>query len=383
VNGLKELGTAGVLSFQHMIGSLPTYNYNMGQFDRFDGISGETMKETILKENDTCFACSVRCKRVVETEWQGNAILGRSGGPEYETLGTFGSYCGISSIHAVAYANQLCNEYGLDTIGTGATIAWVMECFENKLLSEGEIGFPAPFGDEAAMIRLVEMIARREGFGDILAEGSRKAAGRLGKGQEFLITSKGAEAPAHMPQAKRTLGLIYAVNPFGADHQSHEHDPAIEEGASDLCMKRLGELGFTHTLAPKSMDREKIDFALKTQIFYSFLDSACLCQFVWGPAWHLFGPADAVELIRAVTGWNDFSLDELMAIGKKRLTMMRQFNAREGLSRDQDTLPEKFFKPLQGTGPSAGVAVDRQELETWKDVYYELLGWDVKTGLPV
>ncbi len=155
-------------------------------------------------------------------------------------------------------ANQICNDQGLDTIGTGATIAWLMECFEKGLLTEKEIGFPAPFGDADAMIRLTDAIAARIGIGDILANGSQRAARALGKGEELLITVKGAEAPAHMPQAKRSLALIYAVNPFGADHQSSEHDPMIEEGASDLYMNRLKLLGFDHTLVPRSLDAEKV-----------------------------------------------------------------------------------------------------------------------------
>ncbi len=382
MSGLRTHGTAGVLGIQHAIGTLPTYNWNAGQFEFFEEIMGETMTDTILKERDTCYACAVHCKRVVETEWNGHAVQPRYGGPEYETCGTFGSYCGIHDLKAVAYANQLCNDYGLDTIGTGATIAWAMECFENGVLTEEEIGFPAHFGDAAAMVRLVEMIGNREGFGDVLAEGSRRAAEMLGKGAEYLVTCKGNEAPAHMPQAKRSLGLIYAVNPFGADHQSSEHDPMIEDGAADLYMERLGLLGFDHTLPQYSLGPDKVHFALKGQQFYSFLDSAALCQFEWGPAWCLFGPQETVELMQAVTGWDDFDLDELMAVGERRLNMMRLFNARQGLDRRHDRLPPKFFKPLTGTGPTAGVALSLDEIEQAKDEYYRLAGWDAATGNP-
>ncbi|MEK7787980.1 MAG: aldehyde ferredoxin oxidoreductase C-terminal domain-containing protein, partial [Chloroflexota bacterium] len=341
VLGLKLHGTASVLSFQNSIGTLPTYNYNAGQFEGFEPISGEVMTETILKERDTCYACTVNCKRVVETEFNGRKVEPRSGGPEYETLSTFGSYCGVSDLHAVSYANKVCNEYGLDTIGAGATVAWAMECYENGVLTEAEVGFPLKFGDAEAMVRATEMMAKREGFGDVLAEGSRKAADRLGKGHDYLITVKGSEAPAHMPQAKRSLGLIYAVLPFGADHQSSEHDPMIEEGASDLYLSRLKMLGFDHTLAPRSFDDEKVRFAMKTQHFYSFLDSADLCQFVWGPAWTLYGPQESVEIVRNVTGWSDFSLDELMSVGERRLNMLRAFTAREGIDRKADKLPKK------------------------------------------
>ncbi len=382
VLGLRDFGTASVLSSQHATGTLPTYNYNAGQFEYFEDISGETMTDTILKERDTCYACTVHCKRVVETEWNGQAVERRYGGPEYETLSTFGSYCGVHDLSAIAYVNKLCNDYGLDTIGTGATVAWTLECYENGTLSDREIGFPARFGDAEAVVRLTELIARREGIGDVLAHGSRRAADLLGKGHEFLITVKGAEAPAHMPHAKRSLGLIYAVNPFGADHQSSEHDPMIEEGASDLYMQRNKLLGFEHTLPPRSLGPEKVRYALKTQHFYSFLDSADLCQFVFGPAWTLYGPAETVDFVRAVTGWQDFSLDELLEVGERRLNMLRVFNARLGLDRQADQLPRKFFKALTGKGPTAGVALSHEEIEQAKDEYYRLSGWHVPTGNP-
>jgi len=342
----------------------------------------EVMTETILVDRDTCYACTVRCKRVVETEYMGKAVEPKHGGPEYETLSTFGSYCGVKDLQAVSYANKLCNEYGLDTIGAGATVAWAMECYENGVLTEAEVGFPLKFGDAEAMVRATEMLAKREGFGNVLAEGSRKAADRLEKGHDYLITVKGAEAPAHMPQAKRSLGLIYAVNAFGADHQSSEHDPMVEDGAADLYMGRLKQIGVEHTIAPRSLGEDKVRFALQTQRFYSALDSADLCQFVWGPAWTLYGPAETVEMIKAVTGWEDFTLEEMMTVGERRLNMMRVFNAREGLTRAEDKLPKKFFKALAGTGPTADVALSQDELTQAQDMYYELSGWDAASGNP-
>ena len=382
VIGLRNHGTESVLEAQHAAGTLPTFNYNAGQFDGYEAISGETMTATILKERDTCYACAVRCKRVVETEWRGRPVEPRHGGPEYETAAVFGSYCGVDDLPAISLANKICNEHGLDTIGTGATVAWAMECFEKGLLTEAEIGFPAPFGDAAAMVRLTEMLATRQGIGDTLANGSRRAADLLGKGHDLLITVKGAEAPAHMPQAKRSLGVVYAVNPFGADHQSSEHDPMIEEGASDLYLGRLKLLGFDSPLELDSLGPDKVRFALKTQQFYSFLDTASLCQFVWGPAWSLYGPQETVDFVRAVTGWADFDVDELMEIGERRLNMMRAFNAREGMGRREDRLPDKFFRPLTGTGPTAGVALDRAAIEGALDEYYRLAGWDGSTGNP-
>ena len=380
--GLKEHGTASVLSFQNATGTLPTRNYNEGQFEDFEPISGEVMTETILRDRDTCYACTVHCKRVVETTWRGQPVERKHGGPEYETLSTFGSYCGVKDLDAISYVNKICNEYGLDTIGTGATVAWAMECYEQGLLTEAEVGYPLPFGDADAMVRITEQLARREGLGNVLAEGSRLAADRLEKGHDNLITVKGSEAPAHMPQAKRSLGLIYAVNSFGADHQSSEHDPMVEDGAADLYMGRLKQIGVEHTIAPRSLGEDKVRFALQSQRFYSFLDSADLCQFVWGPAWTLYGPAETVELVKAITGWNDYSMDELMTVGERRLNLLRMFNAREGLTRQDDKLPKKFFKALQGAGPTAQVTLSQAELTEAQDLYYELSGWDKATGNP-
>jgi aldehyde:ferredoxin oxidoreductase len=380
--GLQEYGTAGVVAAQHFSGTLPTFNYTAGQFEHFERLQGETMADTILKANDTCYACAVRCKRVVEAEWAGRRVDPRCGGPEYETIATFGSYCGVKELEAVSLANQICNEHGLDTIGTGATVAWVMECYEKGLLTEQAIGLPAPFGDADAMIRLTDAIATRTGIGDILANGSQRAARALGKGEELLIAVKGAEAPAHMPQAKRSLALIYAVNPFGADHQSSEHDPMIEEGASDLYLNRLKLLGFDHALMPRSLDAEKVRYALKGQRFYSFLDTAALCQFVWGPAWTLYGPQETVDFVRSATGWEDFTLDELLEIGERRLNMLRAFNARLGIGRAADRLPQKFFQPLTGGGPTDGVALTHEEVEGALQEYYAQAGWDQATGFP-
>jgi aldehyde:ferredoxin oxidoreductase len=375
MQGLKLYGTASVLNYQNATGTLPTFNYNAGQFENAEKISGETMADTILKDRDTCYACTVHCKRVVETQYAGRAVEPRYGGPEYETLSTFGSYCGIDDLPAVALANQLCNQYGVDTIACGATIAWAMECFAQGVLSEAEIGFPLRFGDADAMLRALEMLLRREGFGDVLAEGSAGAARRLGKGEEFLITVKGGEAPAHMPQAKRSLGLIYAVNPFGADHQSSEHDPMIEEGAADLYRARTAEIGFTEMLPPYSLSPEKVRFALVSEWFYSFLDSATLCQFVFGPAWTLYGPEQTAAAVRAITGWEDFTVDELLRVGERRLNLLRAFNAREGFGRKDDKLPKKFFQALQGGGPTGGVALSAGQIDGAIDEYYRLAGW--------
>jgi len=381
--GLAQYGTASVVMFQNAIGSLPTFNYNQGQFAGAEPISGEVMYDTILKDRDTCHACIVRCKRVVqvtEGRYKADPLYG---GPEYETLSTFGSYCGVSDLAAIAEANQICNQYGVDTISAGATIAFAMECYEKGIIgSQHTGGLELRFGDADAMLEALRLMVNNQGpLGQALAQGSARAARLWGKAAEdCLITVKNQEAPAHMPQAKRSLALIYAVNPFGADHQSSEHDPYYEEGVADLNLHRLYELDLKNPTPAYSLGAEKVRFATYTQIFYSLLDTLELCQFVWGPAWTLYGPSETVEMVRAVTGWR-VSLYELMKVGQRRLNLLRVFNAREGFTRKDDRLPKKFFQPLQGEGPTAGVALDPAEIEAALDLYYQLNGW-TSDGVP-
>jgi aldehyde:ferredoxin oxidoreductase len=381
--GLAAEGTATVVLFQNTTGTLPTRNYNEGQFEHCEDISGARMVETILKERDTCYACVVRCKRVVEIKEGAYKVDPKYGGPEYETLGTFGSYCDVNNLAAISLANQMCNEYAVDTIAAGATIAFAIECFEKGVITKEQTGgLELKFGDADAMLKALEMMLNAEGeFGKTLGMGSERAAKVWGNGaDEYLITVKGAEAPAHMPQAKRSLGLIYAVNAFGADHQSSEHDPYYEEGVADLNLNRLKLIGLDTPQPGYSLTTEKVRFAYLTQVFYSMLDSVELCQFVYGPAWTLYGPAETVAMINAVTGW-DVTVDELMTVGERRLNLFRIFNAREGLDRNADKLPKKFFKALGGAGPTAGMALTHEEIESAKDAYYKLAGW-TNNGIP-
>jgi aldehyde:ferredoxin oxidoreductase len=377
VDGLGKLGTASVVMVQNLLGSLPTRNYSEGQFEDAEAISGEKMAETILKKQETCYACAVRCKRVVEAEKDGLYVDPYYGGAEYETLGTFGSYCGINDLEYVSYAHQVCNEQGVDSITCGATIAFAMECFEKGIIGLAETGGIAlKFGDKKAMLQVLDQIVNRStSLGRILSEGSARAAEIWGaEAKKCLITVKNEEAPAHMPQAKKSLGLIYAVNAFGADHQSSEHDWMYEAETSDLYLERLALMGLNDAPPPGDFGPEKVRFAALSQMFYSMLDTLELCQFVFGPAWTLYGPKETVEMVQAVTGW-DVSLDELMKLGERRINMLRAFNAREGFSRKDDCLPDKFFVPLKGTGPTADMAVDRGQLEAAIDQYYQIMGW--------
>ena len=380
VFGMGTHSTAETLAFQHEAGGLPTRNWASGVFEGHEPIDGETMTATILKGRDTCYACVIRCKRAVETEWQGVKVEPFYGGPEYETLATFGSYCGVNDLAAISYANQVCNQYGLDTISCGATIAFAMDCFEQGLITaEDTGGVELRFGNAAAMTQMVDQIARRQGFGDLLAEGTLRAAQKIGNGAEDLaVVVKGHDLPAHMPEVKRSLALVYAVNPFGADHQSSEHD-ASYEGDYEYYAERMASLDLLDPQEEGSLEVGKIRYAYYTQCFYSLTDSINVCQFVYGPAWQLYSPNHLLVMARAVTGW-DLSLWELMKVGERRLNLMRAFNARDGFTRKDDVLPPKLFKPKEG-GPTEGALVDAEELERAKDTYYAMCGWD-NEGIP-
>lgn len=388
VAGLGKYGTAETVSYQQRSGGLPTYNFNSGVFDGYEGITGELLYDKYLrgaeegKQNilgrDTCYACTVRCKRVAEwTKGPYNADP-HYGGPEYETIATFGSYCGVGEMEPILYANELCNRYGMDTISCGATIAWAFEAYEAGALSKADTeGLELTYGNANAMVRLTEMIATREGFGAVLAEGSCRAAQVIGKGTDaFLITSKKQETPAHMPQAKPSLGLIYALNPFGSDHQSSEHDPSYREYP-----ERMAQIGLSTPVRTREMNREKVEFALKTQYTYSATDSVNVCQFVWGPAWHLYDVAQLAQAVSHITGWN-VTVDELQTLGQRRLNLLRAYNAREGIGKEEDMLPEKMFKKALKGGRSDGRKIDHAEWLAHREMYYEMAGWDVETGNP-
>jgi aldehyde:ferredoxin oxidoreductase len=328
------------------------------------------MAETIRKEGDTCFGCVVRCKPVVEVTEGPFLVDPRYGGPEYETVGTMGSYCGVSDLAAVARANQLCNMYGMDTISCGATVAWAMDCFEQGLLTpEDTDGIDLRFGNAEALVQMVERIGKREGLGRVLGEGSARAAKLLEVGMDLVVAVKGQELPAHTPQTKRGMALLYAVNPGGADHTILEHDPGYTNYP-----EQMAQLDLLDPQPSDVLNAEKVRYALYIQHLLSFIDSACMCKFAFGPAWQLYGLDQMVDAVRAVTGWN-VSLWELMKVGERRLNLLRAFNARDGVGSEADTVPPKLLVPLQG-GATDGVAVTAEEVEAAKALYYQMAGWD-------
>jgi aldehyde:ferredoxin oxidoreductase len=367
---MNALGTAGGLLGHDRSGNLPTRNWSSGTFPGAEAISGEEIHDTILKERDTCFGCVVRCKTAVEVTEGPYEVNPRYGGPEYETLGMLGAACAVDDLVAVARANQLCNMYGMDTISCGATIAWAMDCFERGLLTEKDTGgMELRFGNASALVELVDLIGKREGFGRVLGEGSERAARLLGVGEELVVTSKGQEYPAHTPHHKRSFALIYLVNPFGADHQSSQHDPTYGSYAD-----RYAPLALLDPQPTDVLNGEKVQFALYSQYWNCLIDSVNVCQFTFGPAWQLYDCAQLVEAVRAVTGW-ETSLWELMKVGERRLNLLQAFNAREGFRAEEEVVPPKMLVPFQG-GATDGVTVTKEEVTSARSLYYRMAGWD-------
>ena len=374
-------GSAGCVDGISSDGFLPAYNYSTNKFDQWKKIAGTTITETCLVRRETCFGCAIRCKGAVSIPGKANPEYG---GPEYETLATFGSYCGNTDLGDICHANQLCNMYGIDTISCGATIAWAMECYEKGILTKEDTdGLELKYGNGAAFDTLIKKIAVKEpGIGALLAKGSAAAAKELGQEAEDLVVAcKGQEWPAHMVQYKANLALNYAANPFGADHQSCEHDPALmapEDDQNWIWPNMLDT--FEKCEHYGVLDENKARFAYATQKFYAMMDTLCLCQFAWGPAWQLYGPEDLVKFCKVGIGW-DVSIQELQEIGERRINMMRLFNEKIGFSRKDDVLPKKAFLPMEG--PDGEIAqITPEAFEAALTAYYKYAGWDPETGNP-
>ena len=373
VGRLHDEGTAGGLWSINRNGGLPTRNFQESTFEGATKINGRVLRDTILVARRSCFACPIRCKRevVVKEPYQVDPLYG---GPEYETLASLGSNCGIDDLKAIAKGNELCNAYGLDTISTGATIAFAMECFERDILKEKETGgLELRFGNAEAMLKLIEQIAKREGIGDLLAEGMAKAASTIGKeAEEFALHIKGQPIPFHEPRWKQGMGLGYAISPTGADHNHNIHDNVFSAPGRDL--ENAKALGILEPLPVDDLSPAKVRLLIYQSSWMHLFNCLVFCLHV------PFDYSQIISLVRAVTGW-DTNLWELMKVGERCLNMTRAFNIREGLGKEDDYLPQRFFTPLP-SGPLKGVSIDRQKFEQAKETFYSMVGWDRIKGEP-
>jgi aldehyde:ferredoxin oxidoreductase len=369
-SGLSLYGTGAVMDAYAETGNLPTRNFRDGEFWEVTEIDAIAVKNKYRVGMGTCYACAVACKKEVELK-EPYEVEARYGGPEYETLAALGSDCGVSNLAAICKANEFCQRYGLDTIGTGTTIAFAMECYEEGIITpEMTGGIDLKFGNAEAMLQVLELIGKREGIGDLLAEGTMRAAERLGGGAEsFAVHVKGQELPMHEPRLKRGLGLGYAVSPTGADHCHNLHD-TIMTGEN---LARLRPFGIFNEVPVESLGGDKARMYKYWAEMRVLANSLCICQF---PPWSF---TDYVELVRAVTGW-DTTLFELVKVAQRALNLARIFNIREGFTSSDDWLPSRMFQP-QTSGALSETAVVPEELRNVIDLYYQMMGWD-GDGIP-
>jgi len=371
-----QLGSsAGVLALEAG-GILPTRNFRDGSFEGARDISGQKMRDTILVNRGTCYACAVACKREVEVKELG--VTPKYGGPEYETLAATGSLCGINDLNALALINQLYAQYVLDSISTGAVIAFAMECYEQGLVTTSMTGgLELTWGNVDATIALIHQIGKREGFGRLLGEGVKRAAAELGRGAErFALHVKGQELPMHDPRGKKGLSLAYALSPTGADHMEAPHDPLY--AGFHPQGHPLGVLGLIEPLDPLDLDARKVRAFFETQKVWSFYNSVGMCDFVGAPL-NVMELTPLVDYVNGVTGWN-MSLYEAMKVGERNNTLARVFNNREGFGPGDDILPDRLHEGI-GNGALKGSKVDRDQFLAARRTYYEMAGWDA-SGRP-
>jgi len=373
IKDLPMNGTDGGLESLNEEGLLPTKNFKEGTFEYAEDITGETMTKTILVGRQTCPGCPIGCMRKVAVKDGPYApVVPEYGGPEYETVGSFGSTCCVKDLKAIAKANMLCNMYGVDTISAGVSIGFAMECFERGIITmEDTGGIDLTWGNADAMVKLVEDIAYKRGFGATLALGTRRMAEKFGQGSEkFAAHVKGLEIPIHEPRGKKGVGLSYATSNRGACHLQTDHDPAFEKENFDPA------IGITEKISRYSTDRTKVDYVIKGENHRALLDSLIMCKF----AGEGYKTLQLIQVIKAVTGWYT-NAEELMKTGERIFNLCRAFNVREGITCLDDRLPHKIGEPAT-TGPTRGQALDATTLGLMLDNYYEIRGWDEITGIP-
>ncbi len=376
-----DLGTSSSVTALNATGMLPTRNFQTTAFEGAQHISGQAIHDLMFRRQEGCYACPVRCKRTVASDGP-MKISAEYGGPEYETCASLGSYLGISDPFVVAKGNEICNSYGLDSISTGGVIAFAMECFEQGLLTVADTdGLELRFGNGAAALKLIEMIANRHGIGDLLAEGSARAAERIGRGaEEFVMACKGQEFPAHTPRVKPSLGLAYATLPIGADHMSASQETLVTPEAPDFFADALKPLGLLDRLELSSLDASKVRFFWYTQVSSSVRESLTICHLCFAPLGY-FPSRSIVDIVESVTGWST-STWELMKAGERRINLLKAFNVREGVGAERDVLPRRMFQPIPD-GPAAGNRISETEFARAVKTLYAMSGWDPETGVPL
>ncbi|MEM3770062.1 MAG: aldehyde ferredoxin oxidoreductase family protein [Candidatus Bathyarchaeia archaeon] len=364
-----QFGTAGSVEAFNEMGNLPTKNWTLGVFSGAKNISGQFITERFSPRKRACFACPVACGREIELKEGPYAPL-KCYGPEYETVAALGSLCMNDKIESIIKANDICNRLGVDTISTGAAIAFAMECFEKGLLAGADTGgLEVKWGDPEVIVRLCELIGRKEGFGTLLGEGVKVASKVIGRNSDrFALHVKGLELPMHSPYRFKEMGLAYAVSNRGACH--NRGSPAyVSRGIL------IPEFGYTEK-TDGFTTQSKAKLTADHQDICTMIDALGICKFIV-----FFGGISVTMLAEAYSaaiGWH-VEPSEMKKTGARIWFLQRIFNYNAGLRRNDDTLPERFLKEPLKEGAAANQTVD---LETMLNEYYEIRGLDNTDGKP-
>jgi len=359
----RTLGSTENVMVQNALFCMPTRNYNNAHFENAEKVSAETLNEWFVAKIIACNSCAMRCEH--EAVIREGPYKGAMARMEYDNLWAFGPNCGVDKLDAVIKAAELCNYYGLDAQSTGVTVSFVMDCHETGILSNEDLGgIDAHFGNAEALLQLIEKIGKREGIGDVLADGVKVAAEKIGKGSDKLAQNiKGLEVTGYDLRCLKTAALGFAVSFRGADHN--------RSGA------------YTFDLTGK-VDRFKAEkgrgkLVKDSEDIYALIDSLIVCKNAKGTFYKEL--ADMAKLYSLVTGY-EMTPEELGLAGQRINTLARLINVREGLSRKDDTLPWKVMnKPIPDDGPAKGAVVTQEELDLLLDDYYQSRGWTAD-GIP-
>jgi len=359
----RTLGTAENVMIQNALYCMPTRNYNNAHFENAEKVSGEALNERYIAKIIACNSCAMRCEH--EAVVREGPYKGTMARMEYDNLWALGPNCGVDKLDAIIKAAELCNYYGLDATSTGVTVSFVMDCHENGILSHDYLGgIDAHFGNAEALIQLIEKIGKREGIGDVLADGVKAAAEKIGKDADKLAQNiKGLEVTGYDLRCLKTAALGFAVSFRGADHNRSGVYALDMTGKVDRLKAEKGR-------GKLVKDSENV---------YALIDSLIVCKNAKGTLYKEL--ADMAKLYALVTGY-EMTPEELSAAGERINTLARLINLREGLSRKDDTLPWKVMnQPIPDDGPVKGAVVTQDELDLLLDDYYQSRGWTLD-GVP-
>jgi len=372
---LRNLGTNAIDYFERL-SDVPHKNWTLHKWKGVHEITGSVVLEKLHVKNKPCFMCPFSCGREIEIK-EGPYKLKNGAGAEYETTAAFGAMCLISDVEAIAYLNNLCNKLGVDTISTGCTVAFTLDCYEKGILTQDDIGFPLEWGDVDAIIKLTELICKKEGIGTILSKGSRKAAEIIGKGSEELLTDvKGLEAPMHDPRAIFPLGLQYVTSNRGA---CHARGYANDQYSGFTGFNDILKITKEKPIRERTVDNPQFarDVAI-TQNLAEVVNSLGICKQTITSGTQIVDNLfdKLLDVIYYLSGIK-FSLKELLQIGERIFNLKRLFNTKCGITKKDDIIPPRLKFPLErGLTKNKVLSIDKMLEE-----YYKFRGWD-ENGIP-